>query len=200
MSKELEMARELVKILEAQENTSRVELSKVGIGEIINANGNKYKVLDHFEDGTTLIVSDKLMLENTKFDSDSRDYNKSSLKKKIEDNCLPVFGKDFGKDNLVEHEVDLTSVDMQNEFGKCRCKVRPLTFDEARKYNDLLVKKALKDYYWTLTPWSTKERGWTYSITVVSPSGYINYLNYCNYDLGVRPVCILKSNIFVSVE
>jgi hypothetical protein len=121
------------------------------------------------------------------------------LKKKIEDNCLPVFEKDFGKDNLVEHEVDLTSVDMQNEFGKCRCKVRPLTFDEARKYNDLLVKKDLKDWWWTCTPWSTKERGWTYSIAVVSPSGYIRN-DCCNFNFGVRPVCILKSNIFVSVE
>ena len=197
MSKELEMARELVKILEAQENIGMVELSNVGIGEIINANGNKYKVLDHFEDGTTLIVSDELMLENTTFDSHSRDYNKSSLKKKIEDTCLPVFEKDFGKDNLVEHEVDLTSVDMQNEFEKCRCKVRPLTFDEARKYNDLLVKKDLKDYYWTLTPWSTKERGWRYSIAVVSPSGRISRNGYLGSD-GVRPFCILKSNIFVS--
>ena len=33
--------------------------------------------------------------------------------------------------------------------------------------------------------------------TVVSPSGFIRGLNY-DYSYGVRPVCILKSNIFVS--
>ena len=130
-------------------------------------------------------------------DEDTRDYNKSSLKKLMDNEILKEIEAAVGMNNVVEHEVDLTSVDMQNEFGTCRCKVRPITFDEARKYNDLLVNKDLPDWYWTCTPWSTKERGWEYSIAVVSGSG--NILNrICNYDYGVRPFCILKSNIFVS--
>ena len=119
------------------------------------------------------------------------------MKKLIESDIQPIIENAVGEDNIVEHDVDLTSVDMQNEFGTCRCKVRPITFDEARKYNDLLVNKELNDWWWTCTPWSTEERGWKYSIAVVSSSGYF-CISHCNDNCGVRPFCILKSNIFVS--
>ena len=91
----------------------------------------------------------------------------------------------------------MTSVDNQNEFNDCICEVRPITFDEAREYNDLLVNEDLTDYYWTITPWSTAERGLKYAIVIVSPFGFI-CINDCNDCNGVRPFCILKSNIFVS--
>ena len=124
-------------------------------------------------------------------------YNKSSLKKMIEADIQPIIENALGAENLVEHKVNLTSVDMQHEFEDCVCKVRPITFDEARKYNDLLVNKDLGDWWWTCTTWSTKERGLEYSIAVVSPSGdIINY--YYDSNFGVRPFCILKSHIFVS--
>lgn len=89
--------------------------------------------------------------------------------------------------NIIEQVVSLTSVDMQGEFKPCYCKVRPITFDEARKYNNLLVNKDLDDWWWTCTPWSTADRGWKRTITVVSPSGDISNYNDSNYYGGVRP-------------
>ena len=82
-------------------------------------------------------------------------------------------------------------------MGTVDCKIRPITFDEAREYTDITPNNDLNDWYWTLSPWSTEERGWKKSITIVSPSGNFGF-NVCDYDFGVRPVCILKSNIFVS--
>lgn len=105
--------------------------------------------------------------------------------------------ENVGAGNLVEHSVPLTSVDNQNEFNDCICEVRPITFDEAREYNDLLVNEDLTDYYWTITPWSTAERRLKYAIVIVSPSGYVD-IGICYISRGVRPFCILKSNIFVS--
>ena len=134
-----------------------------------------------------------------KFDEDSRNYKESNLKKVIENLIQPVIEVEVGSKNLIEHEVDLTSVDMQDEFGGFKCKVRPITFDEARLYNNLLVNKKLNDWWWTCTPWSTEDRGWKYSITVVAPSGYFNIF-YCNYCHGVRPFCIFTSAIFESEE
>lgn len=104
---------------------------------------------------------------------------------------------EVGVDNIVEHTVDLLSVDMQHEFNNYICKVRPITFDEARKYNDLLENEDVKRWWWTCTPWSTAKRGWEYSLTVVSASGDFDHYGCCS-DNCVRPVCILKSNIFVS--
>ena len=209
MKKILELLSEATKLIEEKASNcncnqetevvedSKVELSTVAVGEIIESNGNEYKVLEHFDDGTSLVISNGFMLEDVVFDSNYKDYYVSNVKKRIDAECLPIFEADFGAENIVEHNVDLTSVDMQNEFGQCTCKARLITFDEARRYNDLLVNNNLDDWWWTCTPWSTKERGYEYSIAVVRPSG--GFRCNCYYDaFGVRPVCILKSNIFVS--
>ena len=201
MSKELEMARELVRMLEEKERiggalpSNVVELGTLDAGEVFKIAEHEFIVLEQ-QDGQTAVISKAFMAENIVF-GESKDYKTSNLKRLIEEDILPVIENAVGAENIVEHEVDLTSVDMQNEYGSCRYKVRPITFDEARKYNELLVNKELDDYWWTCTPWSTEDRGWKYSMAVVSPSGFISGRNY--YDnRGVRPFCILKSNIFVS--
>lgn len=198
MSKELETARELVKMLEEREKvgTDKVELATLNPGEVFKIGEHDFIVLEQ-KNGETAVISKDFMEEDEIFDNDTRDYSKSRLKSLIEREIQLVIENAIGAENLIEHEVALTSVDMQNEFGSCSCKVRPITFDEARKYNNLLVNKELPDWYWTCTPWSTAERDWKYSLTVVSPSGGIGN-DDCNYYYGVRPFCILKSNIFVS--
>ena len=196
MSKELEVARELVKMLEEKDKSGKVQLSTLNPGETFKIGKHDFIVLEQKQE-QTMAISKSFMAEDEKFDDDTRDYNVSSLKKLIESDIQPIIENEVGADNLVEHDMDLTSVDMQNEFGTCRCKVRPITFDEARKYNDLLANKDLDDWWWTCTPWSTEERGWKYSIAVVSSSGFI-FSNCCSFSNGVRPFCILKSNIFVS--
>lgn len=196
MSRELEAARALVKMLEEKEKNSKVELATLIPGEVFKIGEHDFIVLEQ-SNSQTAVISKELMIENKVFDDSSRDYKKSSLKKLIESEIQSMLEAEVGADNIVEHEVDLISVDMQSEFGTCRCKVRPITFNEARKYNDLLVNKKLSDWYWTCTPWSTEERGWKYPVAVVSLSGFISY-GYYSDGGGVRPFCILKSNIFVS--
>lgn len=196
MSKALEVARELVRQLEEAERKNKVELSTLAPGDVFEIGKNDFIVLEQMSFETKVISKD-FMAENIVYDEDSRDYNESNLKKVIEDEIQPIIESEVGENNLVEHTVELTSVDMQHEFDDCKCKVRPITFDETRKYNNLLPNKELDDWWWTCTPWSTAERGCKYSIAVVSSAGYIDYDICCGND-GVRPVCILKSNIFVS--
>lgn len=196
MSKALDMARELVKQLEEAEKANKVQLSELNPGDTFKVGEHDFIVLEQ-KNGTTKVISKNLMEEDIVFDNNTRDYSKSNLKKLIESDIQPIIEAELGADNIVEHTVDLTSVDMQHEFEPCKCKVRPITFDEARQYNDLLVNDDLDDWWWTCTPWSTAERNWKYAIAVVASSGFIdNY--YCNRGGVVRPFCILKSNIFVS--
>ncbi len=199
MSKELDALKEVVKMMEEKEKEGKILLYTINPGEVIlGKEGRKYIVLKQ-DQNQTMIISADLMAENEKFDDDSSDYKKSSLKRKIETDILPLIEEDFGAENIVEHEVSLITVDMQEDYGTLTCKVRPVTFDEAREFNDLLVNKELSDWYWACTPWSTEERGYGYSNVVVSPQGLIDW-NDSNYRNGVRPFCILKSNIFVSKE
>lgn len=198
MSRELELARELVRKLEEAEKTNKVQLSELQPGETFKIGEHDFIVLEqNVCNGTTNVISKDFMAKDIVFGNDIRDYNNSNLKKIIEENIQPAIEAGVGVGNIIEQVVSLTSVDMQGEFKPCYCKVRPITFDEARKYNNLLVNKDLDDWWWTCTPWSTADRGWKRTITVVSPSGIIDYFN-CRNCYGVRPFCILKSNIFVS--
>ena len=196
MSKALEAARELVRQLEKAERKNKVELSTLASGDVFEIGKNDFIVLEQIG-AETKIISKNFMAEDIVYDEDSRDYNKSNLKEIIEDKIQPIIESEVGENNLVEHTVELTSVDMQHEFDDCKCKVRPITFDEARKYNNLLPNKELGDWWWTCTPWSTAEREWKYSMAVVSSAGNVGR-SICDGSDGVRPVCILKSNIFVS--
>lgn len=192
----LELAKKLVAAIEKEDQKNKVMLKDIPVGGKFDTGIGRFIVLEQKENYTAVITED-LYREDVKFDDDCTDYKKSPLRELCEGEILNEFVAEFGEDNICENEAGLVTVDGQEVFGKLLTKVRPLTFDEAREYNDLLVNKDLPDWYWTCTPWSTKERGWKYSVAVVSPSG--DFRNYCcNYCSGVRPFCILKSNIFVS--
>lgn len=191
----LKKAKELVELLEKQEKAGKVALSSMSPGDVFQTTGKrKYKVLQQYGD-TTKIISLDLVKKNVKF-GESTDYKKSNVKKLCDTEILKDFEEEFGAENIETHAADIITLDGQ-KFGSVKCKIRPITFDEAREYTDIIPNQHLDDWCWTLSPWSTKERGWKYSVAVVSPSGYFDSLN-CNDSFGVRPVCILKSNIFVS--
>lgn len=196
MSEALELAKALVTALEKEENKNKVKLSDIPAGRKFTTDIGKFIVLEQDVDYTKVITED-LYRKDVRFDDDTRNYAKSKLRKLCDGEIYEEFAGVFGTDNIIPLPVKLTSVDMQNEFEPVDCMVRPITFDEAREYNDFLVNEELQDWYWTCTPWSTDERGWKYSIAVVAPSGCISD-GSCRSDDGVRPVCILKSNIFVS--
>lgn len=196
MSKELEAARALVKMLEEREQSNKVKLESLMPGETFFVGRSKCIVLEQYE-GTTKVISKDFMAEGREFADDTADYKISGLRKHIEAEIQPTIENEVGAENLVEHRVSLETVDGQDNYGELTCKVRPLAFDEARQYNNLIVNNDLDDWWWTCTAWTSPNRECNRSIAVVLPSGSI-YDCSCNVSLGVRPVCILKSNIFVS--
>lgn len=192
----LELAKNLVATIEKEDRKNKVMLKDIPVGGKFDTGIGRFIVLEQKED-CTVVITENLYREDVKFDDDCTEYRKSSLRELCEGEILNEFSEEFGKENICTNESGLVTLDGQEVFGKLLTKVRPLTFDEAREYNDLLVNKDLPDWYWTCTPWSTKERGWEYSVAVVSPSGCVNDDGY-GRSRGVRPFCILKSNIFVS--
>ena len=198
MKKAIDLLREAIEILELELKKpfeAKVELSTLKVGDVFEASFGEMIVLDN-SDGKTTVITKGFVKDKLKFDNESPNFVESEISEYLSDEVLEMFEEEFGSENLVEHTTDVISVDMQ-QYESYTGKVRLLTFDEARKYNELIVNKELDRWYWTMTPWSTKERGWEYSVAVVSPSGVIR-CDFCNYFYGVRPVCILKSNIFVS--
>lgn len=198
MSKELEAARALVKMLEEREQSNKVKLESLKAGETFCIGQNDYIVLEQHE-GKTKVISKDFIAKSRKFEDDTADYKISGLRKCIEAEIQPTIENEVGAENLVEHTVSLTTVDGQNDYGELTCKVRPITFDEARKYNNLIVNNDLDDWWWTCTAWTSPNREYNRSIAVVLPSGNISNCN-CGYSNGVRPVCIFSPSIFESKE
>lgn len=191
----LKKAKELVELLEKQEEAGKVALSTLKRGDVFQTTRKrKYKVLKQYGD-TTKIISLDLVKENVEF-GDTSDYKTSKVKKLCDTEILKDFEKEFGEENIETHTADIITADGK-KLGTVDCKIRPITFDEAREYTDITPNNDLNDWYWTLSPWSTEDRGFGKSLAVVSPSGTFISYNYSCAN-GVRPVCILKSNIFVS--
>ena len=195
MDKILEKAKELVAMLEEKEIKDKVELSTVAPGGVIDLGEDEFVVLDHNEGGT-LVISKDLMAEDVKFGNNT-DFNGSNVQRVLYEDILPKIEGAVEKDSILSQTVKLTTVDNQDIYKDVTGRIRLLTFDEARKYNPLIVNEDVGDYWWTMTPWTSRDR-WEYPITVASPDGNFSRGN-CYYDFGVRPVLYLKSNIFVSL-
>lgn len=199
----LEMARKLVAKLEAEEKAKKVQLKDLKPGETFMIGEHEFIVLEQIfevnggDSDVTSVVSKDFMLENVEFGSNTRDYLVSDLKDKIEEKILPIIEEEVGSENIVESTCDLRSVCGENEFGVLISKVRPMTFDEVRKYHEFIPNEDLDDWWWTCTPWCSDKNGNIKTIAAVSPSGGIDDYG-CGGNCGVRPFCILKSDIFVS--
>lgn len=127
-------------------------------------------------------------------------YMASNIKDELEDKILPKIKDAVGEKNVCSIPTDFTAVNGINEYGSThQLQIRPLTFDEAREFTQFIPNKDLNDWWWTCTPWGSKDRGYENSIAVVSPSGRIS--NYsCDVSNSVRPFCIFDSSIFESEE
>lgn len=198
MDKKEKIYKLAMEIVNELNSDNKVLLSSLNPGDSFVAGETKFIVLDHEYNGGTLAVTKGFVTAESVEFGENTDYGSSNLKKVIENNIeKPLIAK-MGKENFVKHEVSLETVDGQNKSKVTEEIFRPITFDEARKYNDLLVCNTLNDWWWTVTPWSTSDRGWN-SLAVVAPGGVFN-CNDCFNNYGVRPVCIFNSNIFVSKE
>lgn len=195
MNKILEKAKELVAMLEEKEIKDKVELSTVAPGGVIDLGEDEFVVLDH-DEGGTLVISKDFMEEDVKF-GDNTDFNGSNVQRVLYEDILPKIEAAVGKDSILSQTVKLTTVDNQDVYKDATGRIRLLTFDEARKYNPLIVNEELDDYWWLMTPWTSNDR-LNYPVAVVSPSGDVSIGDY-DYRGGVRPVLYLKSNIFVSL-
>lgn len=154
--------------------------------------GIRWTVLEKLENGC-LAIADSI--GNKRFGSNN-DWKESSIRKMLNTEFAEKIEKELGVE-LPELERDLLSLDGLKEYGSCKDKVSLISVDEYRKYRDKLPNTG--DWWWTLTPDSTRCNNDSRWITVVSPSGNF-YSISCNCDYGVRPVCIFPSSIFESEE
>ena len=169
-------------------------LSDIPIADTCKIGGRDYIVCEHTREGTVLLMKDCLY-ENEEFGSNNN-YNGSNVDKLCEE-FAEKLAKVVGTENIILHTVDLTADDGLRDYGSIERLVSLFTANQHRKYVDILDKYRLDKWTWTATAYSTPKHGDYCWVKCVAPSGYFRN-RYYDSDNGVRPFCILNSNIFVS--
>ena len=172
---------------------SRKRFDDIKIGEIITVAETDFIVLDKTDDEVICLTKDFVF--TTQFDSSINNYANSSIRKKLNKEFAQKLTDEVGKRGLCDIELDLLSLDGLDEYGTVIDKVGLLTVDMYRKYNRIIERYPVDDWWWLATPWSTSHRGYISGVCYVHFRGRVGFVS-CYVHCGVRPVCIFSSSIF----
>lgn len=191
LKKRVEMLEKRIDKLESENMKER--LTGLKVGDYFEVAGTKWRILDIKPYGY-VCLSDVLK-ERKIFDSETNNWKLSSLREYLNNDFYKKIADEIMGKNILPFGRDLLSLDGQNEYGDCTDYVSLLSVDNYRQYRKLIPN--IDKWWWLLTPWSTPCNGYETQVSVVSPSGRINY-GICSYDFGVRPLCIFSPNLFES--
>lgn len=196
---------ELTPELRSMLRTQQEPLKSLAPGTCIIDNiGNKWLIIRHDCNGTTKVWRKELLDDTYKFDDKSNNFAVSEIKDILNDENWEILAdiyKGFGKQNVRNDTVDLTSLDGLDTYGTYECKVHLGTIDDYRSARKMgLLRSENKFPFWLDTPDSINKGISTSYVRVVRRGGGCVY-NDCGWNgIGVRPFVSLDSAIFVSVE
>ncbi len=152
-----------------------------------NFKGFAWIALDNNVDGGVLaIMASSWNGEKYCFDENCRNnYAKSSLRRKLLNELLPV----LGEDNLIPHEVDLVADNGDDRYGKISDKVFILSCDEYRKYRKNIPSRL--GWMWTCTPWYITDPERSHNVRYVSMNDFISD-HIATSSNEVLPVCVFN--------
>ena len=156
-------------------------------GERFGFKGFEWIVLDNNVDGGVLaIMASAWNNEEYSFDDDGcNNYAKSSLRRKLLNELLPV----LGEDNLIPHEVDMVADNGDDRYGTVTDRVFILSCDEYRKYRKHVP--LLPEWMWTCTPWYISDAGDSSCVRRVDYAGGLGDSGAGSSN-GVAPACVFN--------
>ena len=169
------------------------KLADVAVGDTVQIGSHEMIVLEHVGEATLLIRKESLGVMEF---GENNNYDGSNVDEICNEFAEEIAGI-VGEDNILLHEVDLTSDDGLKDYGMIQRKASLLTADRYREYVAILDKYKIDAWWWLATAFSTPAHDDERWVKCVSPSGGIGNRYYFSLG-GVRPFCILKSSIFVS--
>ena len=176
-------------------------------------NENKRVLFPSVKDGETFMVGEMefikfhataagtpVVAKNILFRSafgENNNLTESKVLKKLKEHILPEIINAVGADNVLTFKTDLTTWDGLKAYEDLESKISLPTMDFYRENVKIFDLHKVRSWWWLATPDSAQphdDPDWT---LCVSPSGRLGDSDY-DGGVGVRPFCILKSNIFVS--
>ena len=175
-----------------------IALEKVGIGEVFKIAGFEFIKFCE-ENGNTVVVA-KDILFNSIF-GNNNNFAESKILERLQKEVLSKVETEIGAENVVEHEVDLLSLDGSEKWGKMKTKISIPTFDFYRKNVKIFDKYKIDEYWWLATPETTTDHySHNYWVSCVSPLGCMGGIISNFSGSGVRPFLTFLSSILVSCE
>ena len=168
-----------------------MKLSEKKAGEIFKTKTKEFIVLEHFDNGTTAVIQ-KDFWKYARFDRNTSNFAKSEIYKDLNTNYYNELANEIGKENIVEHEVDLTMNTGHKDYDKVNAFVSLITEDRFRKYVEIFDNNNPREWWWTAT---ADSRQFPSFVRCVYGSGTLDYYDCGDDDGGVRPFCIVKSEI-----
>lgn len=186
-----------IQILIDTVHNDQVKLSELTqYDHFLDEDGEEYILCKLFENGTASVLRADLLDKKMRFGKNNN-WAESDWREYLNGEYLEVLEQKFGSDNIVEHKVDLTSMDGFDDYGYTMDKVAIRTFDEFRETSKGVG--LADDLEWLATPNQTPSRGDTSCVQVVDGGGGVCY-DDCVWDYdGVRPFFFLKSSSVVSL-
>lgn len=181
----------------------KTALKEVSQGQEFTLAGIKWVVLDHFTEATFILAAD--VLEEMAFNDDEaekdgplNDWKGASLREYLNtDFWAHLIGQGVPKEAIREMTVDLTSDDGMDDYGTATDNITLLTADQYRKYRKHIPNAS--DWWWLVTPYSCNASTSRRARFVNIHGSLTNYYAYYG-RIGVRPACLLSSDITVEVE
>lgn len=185
-----------IQILIDTVHNDRVKLSELTqYDHFLDEDEEEYILCKLFENGTASVLRADLLDKKMRFGKNNN-WAESDWREYLNGEYLEVLEQKFGSENIVEHKVDLTSMDGFDDYGYTMDKVAIRTFDEFRETSKGVG--LADDLEWLATPNQTPSRGDTSYVLIVYGGGDVDYFG-CGCNCGVRPFFFLKSSIVVSL-
>lgn len=176
--------------------TKSKDLRELKPGNTFKMKDTEYIVCEQLNNGTTAVVR-KDCLDKAMSFGDDNNWKESKWREYLNDGYLKELEAAFGTENIVDHEMDLTSLDGYDDYGVSVDKVSAMDIDRYRKYHKYIGDTGTVHYL--STPDSTPSGYGSSNVRCVYGDGGVRY-GGCDRHWGVRPFFTLKSNIFVSLK
>ena len=165
-------------------------------GETFHLAGFEFVKFPSVNGETPIVMRDYAFISRF---GDNNDLRSSDVLHRMQEEILPKIVAAVEEENLCTIKTDLTTLDGLKPYGVMESKISLPTIDFYRANGEIFNRYKPSRWCWLATPESASPNDNPYWILSVSPSGCIYYDRY-NFGSGVRPILILKSTIFESLE
>ena len=181
------------------------EIGKLAAESRFTYGGMEWVVLEHnlLKKAVLVLAADVLKTESGEtqympFDEENKnDFAASSVRAFLNGDFLEeLAAAGADKEAFLPLALDLTSDDGLKDYGIDRVTIGIYTDQIYREFRNIIPPAS--DWHWTATPFSTARNGYEHLVRFVNSSGALNGDYACGGGRGVRPLCVLKSDILVS--